>query len=200
MISIFLAILTAIFTYVVTSLKIRTDYKYLREQKWLDKELEIVAQSWENLQICKNSTFISIADFKSYPDIKFLNDNELEELYKSIKLKPHEIRQLQESDKGKQKKLQDFMDRKELSQALKDFNNFVHEFNKTKIFLRPELKKAFENISAKLKDIVINKSVDLDYNTNNFYDDNKKKVKETTDMFNHLELSLEEIIFLRMIL
>ncbi|QIW09164.1 hypothetical protein [Francisella sp. LA112445] len=45
--------ITAFFTYIITSLKIKTDYKYIREQKWLDKELETIESLWTTLSETK---------------------------------------------------------------------------------------------------------------------------------------------------
>ncbi|MED7819128.1 MULTISPECIES: hypothetical protein [unclassified Francisella] len=192
-----IAVISSFCTYILTSLKIGIGYKYLREQKWLDKELEVATKSWENLQKFRNNALISVNNMKIYPDIKALHVDELEALYKSLELNTSQIKQLEESGENIQKKLQYYIDKKEVYQADKSLIEFEQEFNSSRIFLRPELKKPFKNISKKLKDIVIDRDVYLDYKTNDYYQEKNQKVKEMEEMFRELELSLEEVIFLK---
>lgn len=196
MTSVFLAIITAISTYLLTTYKIKTDYKYMREQKWLDKELEVITRIWEYLQQAKNSIYIALADFKQYPDHSRYAKNDFIKLLKDLGAGENQINQINSSE-NIQKSLQDFMDKSEVSNAMAEFNTFVNELNKSKIFLRPELKTPIVELSKLLKNIIIERDVYLDFNNNEFHKNKRNKQKEIEELFNKLELSLDEIIFLK---
>ncbi|MEY8766153.1 MULTISPECIES: hypothetical protein [Francisella] len=194
--SIFLAIITAILTYLLTTYKIKIDYKYMREQKWLDKELEVITTIWEYLQQAKNSTYIALADLKQYPNHSDYEKDDFIKLLKDLGAKETQINQINSSE-NIQKSLQDFMDKSEVNNAMAEFNTFVNELNKSKIFLRPELKTPIVELSKLLKNIIIERDVYLDFNNDEFHKNKRNKQKEIEELFNKLEVNLDEIIFLK---
>ncbi|AJI75844.1 hypothetical protein BZ13_1244 [Francisella philomiragia subsp. philomiragia ATCC 25015] len=195
--SILLAILTAIFTYIVTSLKIRTDYKYLREQKWLDRELDVANKSWEYLQVCRGSILISINTYKEYRYIEGLGEEDKNELYKALNFDDSEIKKLQKSGIETQKEYVYIVNKKELNKAYENYIKFEREYNNTRMFLRPELKEPFNEVSKKIYDILLARKRELNIRSDNANLEIYEYYSEVEKLLKDLESKLELVIFQR---
>jgi hypothetical protein len=130
---------------------------FSRITKIHEKEFDVLPTAWCKLQTALGKVGIPAAIFKEYPDLKFLNDGEVEELLARHSFSTTEKQKLMLADPLDRNQLyQDSLFWEELNRAydaLNDFHNYI-VFNK--IFLSSDLFDTFNTIDKAQIDVINN--------------------------------------------
>jgi hypothetical protein len=132
-----------------------------RRLKLHDREYEVFPEAWSKLNRASESLGRAIASFRTMPDLKRMDAEELSGWIERSDLSAGE-RDFLLKEHDKNRALSRIMDVRGVSDAHKHFSEFHLYIHENRIFLSPDLKEKIDEIDQLMWSSWVSKSMDLD--------------------------------------
>lgn len=130
-------------------LKLKINTLFNKVVKIQDREYEILPNLWQKLVVLKLEVSRAVSMFKEMPNLDNYSPEMLEEFLVAEEIPKLVAKAIKES-RNKTDEYDKYLDRRQLNNALKAFQEFDEYFNANKIFLRADIKENFTQINKKM--------------------------------------------------
>lgn len=171
------------------------EFSDLMNQKisWRDKEISVLSECWSNLASIKIPLGTLLMDFRTVPDFSRKSEEEISQYIQNSDFNSQE-KEYFLSEHDKDKAYYRIISFRDVNAVIKQHQNFRNYLEKTRIFIRPDIKEQFDEADKKLKSIIhrkqrciADKKIDSDLYTD--FD------TEVEPLIGQIEKNIQEILY-----